>query len=335
MKLKRIWITWENQRRNRELSQAFGAELFELAAIDEIENPSKKYIHGIIKTLNILFKEKPQLVFCQNPSIVLSFVLVLIRHLFKIKLCVDAHNAGLFPKEGRSSFLCLLSRFVQRGADLTIVTNEKLKQHVEMSGGRAFVLQDRIPSIPIMAPLHLKGNENILFICSYASDEPYDIVFKAARNLDPGIFIYVTGDYRKKAAQVSGLPRNLVLTGYLPEREYIEMLNSVDATIDLTTREDCLVCGAYESLSVEKPIILSSSQALRGYFNMGAIYTENKATDIEKAVYEVLAKKEDLIKEIKQLKVLRNVEWRKRKNEIEEVLMAFSHDEIPVSERQL
>jgi len=332
---KRIWITWENQRRNRELSRAFEAELFELAEIDEIRNFIRKYFLGIIMTLKILWKEKPQLVFCQNPSIVLSFCLVIIKRLLKMKVCVDAHNAGLFPKEGNSFVLKFLSRFIQRKADLTIVSNERLKKYVEVNGGKSCILEDKIPSIPIEKPLNLQGRKNILFICSFANDEPYEVVFEAARNLDTGITIYVTGNYEGKVKQISKLSDNIIFTGYIPENEYIKMLNSVDVVIDLTTRENCLVCGAYESLSVEKPMILSDTQAIRSYFSMGAVYTDNTRADIEKAIYLVLDRKEELIEQVRQLKVLRNVEWQKRKNEIEEVLMALSHDEIPVSERQL
>ena len=57
--------------------------------------------------------------------------------------------------------------------------------------------------------------------------------------------------------------------------EYVSMLYSVDATIDLTNRENCLVCGAYESVAAGKPMILSKTQALMEYFNKGAVYVEH------------------------------------------------------------
>jgi hypothetical protein len=85
MKEKAAWITWENQRRNRELSKSLGIPLFELSEIDNISNPFRKYVTGIIKTLKILLEEKPELVICQNPSLVLALFLVF--KLFNTSIC--------------------------------------------------------------------------------------------------------------------------------------------------------------------------------------------------------------------------------------------------------
>ena len=324
MKKNSIWITWENQRRNRELSKALGIKLFELSEVDQIKSRFKKYVIGITKTLKIYIRERPNIVFCQNPSLILSLFFVLLKKLAGIKVVVDAHNGGLFPKEGRSLLLGHIARFVQRKADLTVVTNESLKKHVESNGGRGFVLPDKIPNIPITIPKKLKGRVNLLFICSYADDEPYEIVFKAAQNISPEICIYVTGNYQKKGIQQKQLPDNVVLTGFIPEDEYIEMLNSVDATIVLTSRENCLVCGAYETVAVEKPMILSNTNALKHYFSKGTIYTENTIEGLESAISDLLRKKDELNTQVRELKISRETDWQKKKEELEKRFFNYS-----------
>ena len=320
MERNSIWITWENQRRNRELSKAFNVKLFELSEIDQIKSRFKKYVIGITKTLKIYFGEKPEVVFCQNPSLILSLLFVLLKKITGIKVIVDAHNAGLFPKEGKSGILNLLSKVIQRYADLTIVTNEGLKEYVEKNGGKGFILQDKFPDIPILKPRKLRGESNILFICSVAEDEPYEAIFDAAKHLDSNMHIYVTGNYRKKGIRPSKMPDNISFTGFVPEEEYIEMLNSVDATIILTSRENCLVCGAYETVAVEKPMILSDTKALRDYFSMGAVYTENTIEGIKNAILEMIRKKEELSKEVKTLKKIRHSEWLEKKKNLEKRL---------------
>jgi glycosyltransferase involved in cell wall biosynthesis len=324
MRLKAIWITWENQRRNRELSRAFGTKLYELAYIDNIANPFKKYLAGIGKTIVILLREKPELVVCQNPSLILSSFLLSIKRLLKLRIVVDAHNAGLFPKEGRSRILMALSRLVQSRADLTLVTNDPLRRHVEMNGGRGFVLQDRIPDISGRKQRKLRGRENILFICSYADDEPYEVVFEAARNLNPDICFYVTGDYRKRGIDPSRIPDNVILLGFVPEEEYVGMLCSVDATIDLTTRENCLVCGAYETVAVEKPMILSKTKALMEYFNMGAVYAEHTHEAMERAIQEAIERKKVLTAKVKRLRIIRQKEWEEKKRNLEDILLKLA-----------
>lgn len=316
-----VWITWENQRRNRELSEALGVRLFEFAEIDEIRNVLVKYAKGAAKTLRVLFRERPTLIYCQNPSIVLAFLIVLAKPFNKAFVCVDAHNVGLFPREGRSAVLSAVARFIQRRADLTLVTNEALRRHVEGNGGRAFVLPDRIPRIETGESLRLEGTTNILFICSYAADEPYEIVFQAAEKIDPGVFIYVTGNYRKRGIRPEDLPGNVVLTGFLPEEEYCRMLGSVDGTIDLTTRRNCLVCGAYESVAVGKPMILSDTAALREYFSMGAVYTRHTAEAMAQAIEDHVARRGELSDEVRRLKDLREAEWEARRRELQERLL--------------
>jgi len=98
------------------------------------------------------------------------------------------------------------------------------------------------------------------------------------------------------------------------------MLNSVDATIILTSRENCLVCGAYETVAVEKPMILSDTKALRDYFSMGAVYTENTIEGIKNAILEMIRKKEELSKEVKTLKKIRHSEWLEKKKNLEKRL---------------
>ncbi len=307
-----VWITWESQRRNRELSSALGVRLYEYADIDDIEGFGGKYLKGLARTAGLIRREEPSLVFCQNPSLVLASFLVSVKKPAGFKVCVDAHNAGLFPREGRPSPLMAVSRYVQRFADLTLVTNEGLAAHVRRNGGRPFILPDRIPAVPDTGRAELQGGFNLLFICSYAEDEPYELVFEAARGLRDTC-IYVTGNCSKKGISREGLPPNVVLTGYLPECLYFRMLNSVDGTIDLTTRQDCLVCGAYESVGAVKPQILSDTPALRGHFHKGAVYTGHSVEALREAIRKLREHAGRLGDEARELKRELTARWELRK----------------------
>lgn len=313
---KSVWITWENQRRNREIANSLGVTIFELKEIDNIHNLLKKYINGIYKTFLILKTERPTIIFCQNPSLVLAFFLIFISFFSNKKIIVDAHNAGLFPCEGKAPLLNWLSRFVQKKSALTLVTNQSLAEIVFNNGGNPFVLQDKIPDISDRYRLDLRGDINILFICSFAADEPYEAVFQAANLIDHNICLYVTGNYCKNNIVPPTNTDNLILTGFLPEDEYIAMLQSVDATIDLTSRDNCLVCGAYESVAAGKPMILSNTKALKEYFSMGAIYTGHSPQELANAINQVMIRKESLQQEVIKLKSLRNAEWIVTKNQL-------------------
>ena len=234
---------------------------------------------------------------------------------------VDSHNAGLYPLKGRYKILNCVSRFIQRYADLTLVTNEFLKQNVENNGGRAFVLQNKIPELKRSKIKGLRGKYNILFICTYDDDEPYEIVFKAAKVIAKNIFIYVTGSFDIKGINTNDLPENVVFTDYIPEEEYISMFHSIDATIDLTNGENCLVCGAYESIAAGKLMVLLKTRALMEYFNNGSIYVEHNTESIVYGIRKVIKRKEELSKQVSDLRKIRVAEWQNQMNKLETILI--------------
>jgi glycosyltransferase involved in cell wall biosynthesis len=312
----RIWITWEVQRRNRTMSGQLDAALNELIFKG---NRFLRYPVLIARTAAVVMKNRPSILFVQNPSIVLALFAVSSKCIFRSPVVVDAHNAGVFPFEGRKPWANRLTGFILRKADLTIVTNPSLASHVSEAGGRPFSLPDPLPEIRrLKASRPLKGKRNVLFICTYAEDEPYLEVIKAASMLDPDIFVYISGNPKGKEKAFSHLlGPNTVLTGYLPEDEYINLFQSADAVIDLTTREDCLVCGAYEAITMEKPLVLSDTKALRAYFSNGAIFTDNTAEDLASKIMEALENAGTLRE---RLKGTLAANWEEMKNRLEKTL---------------
>lgn len=319
---KRIWITWENQRRNRTLSNALKAALFEF---DVRSNKFVRYLISVAETLTVFIKEKPDLIFVSNPSILLAFIAVNFGKIFNVSVVVDAHNAGIFPFEGTNSWANKIAFYLMRNADITIVTNERLADYVFNKGGKSFVLPDPIPEFTKFDTLgskkNLKGKYNIFYICTFAEDEPYLEVIKAARLLNNDTYVYISGKTNGKETEFKDiLPNNVILTNYLLEKEYIEMLYSIDTILVLTTLKDCLLCGAYEAVAVEKPLIVSNTETLRRYFSKGTLYTDNTHRDIALKINESLKNREMLTEEIKALKKQLTVEWDKRKNAFEELL---------------
>ena len=294
---KRIWIAWLHHRRNLELSRSFETTLHEFIW----KGPRfLRYPVLSIRTLLLLLRERPHIVFAQNPSIVLAFLLSLCRPFIHFRLIVDAHNAGLEPMQGRSSLLNFLAKYIIRKSDLTLVTNKALLQIVHRNQGKGYVLPD---SIPTFQDIHAKrkqldGENNILFICTFASDEPYREVIQAARLFDQKTVFYITGKYHKVGLQLDALPDNVRVTGYVPEDEYLSLLVSTDVILDLTTRENCLVCGAYESVAVGKPLIVSDTKALREYFYKGTLYTKNSSQDIAETIQKAIREKQTLTEQI-------------------------------------
>lgn len=309
--MKKIWITWEKHRRTSELISALpGVKLFQL----EMESPTLiRYPCLLYKTIVIVLRERPELVIVQNPSIALTFFMVTFGKLLVRHIVVDAHNAGLSPLYSDSKLLMPLYRLLQKRADLTIVTNKELSIDVGNNGGLPFIIEDRIPVFDEGNRVALKGKCNVVFVCTFEKDEPYREVIRAANLVDRSICIYITGKYEKVSSKIIDFsPSNVIFTGYLPDRDYLNLLTSCDLIIDLTLLEGCLVCGAYEATAIGKPVILSDTSALRNYFGEGAVFTENKAAAIARAINYALQHKEKLEKDILLLRSRLQAEWEEK-----------------------
>lgn len=298
------------------MSSALNAQLFQF---DFKTYRVLRYIKSAIFTIFTFIKERPDIIFVQNPSLVLAALAVNYGRLAKVTVIVDAHNAGVYPFDGRKWWANRLTTYLFRHAAITIVTNQALSGYIEQKGGKAVVLPDPLPvfgQVTVTKPL--KGRVNVLFICTFSSDEPYMEVIEAGRFISNDIFIYITGRYKHNVDKLREiLPKNIILTGYLAEHDFIQLLHSVDIVIDLTTREDCLVCGAYEAVSAEKVLIVSATKALKEYFHKGTLYTRNNRECLAKQIEKANIDKDRLTQDIIELKKEKVAEWVIRKAEFE------------------
>jgi|TARA_B100001057_G_C22850343_1_gene950718 glycosyltransferase involved in cell wall biosynthesis len=282
-----IWVTWEHQTRNKSLSGLLGIPLHEIVSE---KKGVKRYAESLLKTFQLIRSCKPDVVFCQNPSIVLGFFCVLVKKLLSFSLIVDEHNAGIFPLDGRNRVLNWVAQYIIRNADAVIVTNTSLANQCRSWCGNPIVVEDPLPdfagqysaNLPVFSGLAREDRRpfELLFICTWAPDEPYLNVLQAAEAFSSETLkITVTGNYNGKL-NVSELPDCVHLTGFLSKQDYVSQLANTDGVLVLTTREDCLNCGAYEAVSLLKPGILSDTSALRQYFSSGFLFTDNSVGDL-------------------------------------------------------
>jgi glycosyltransferase involved in cell wall biosynthesis len=301
-----IWITWERQRRNIGISSALEWPLYEM--IDNSPRPIR-YGRLIMETTRTLLREKPDVVCVQNPSIILALLGVLCKGIMGYRCIVDAHNSGLMPLEGRSAVLMKIARWIQRGADLTIVTNEEMKTLVEANGGRSVILPDRTPEVPPVEPVTLRGDRVVTYVCTFSEDEPYEAVIEAAGLLEEDIVVYITGNHRGRI-DAGSLPPNVELTGFIDEAVYWSLLASSDAVMVLTLREGCLVCGAYETVALGRPLILSDTEVLRSYFSRGCVYVSPDSRSIAEGIRIALKRDRELLAEIRRLRGELDRSWK-------------------------
>lgn len=301
-----LWLAWERHRRSRELAAAFGAPLREI--VFGGPRPLRHLLAGAT-TLAALARSRPRVLFVQNPSVFLAALAVAVRPLFHYVLVVDRHSNFRFDDTDAGLFN-LISNYSLRRADLTIVTNDSVAALVEAKGGRAFVLPDRLPRLMPGPSRPLAGRFNVVFVCTYSADEPYLQVIDAARRLAPDIHLYVTGNSARLPARVRrGAPANLTFTGFIPAADYETLLGAADAVMALTDRHHTLLCGAYEAVSLGKPLVTSSTAALAAYFRQGSIRTVHDPDAIAAALVRARDECRSLRVEIAALRSQLRADW--------------------------
>jgi glycosyltransferase involved in cell wall biosynthesis len=319
---KQIFLAWiKFQRRPSNMQSWFGFELIFIPSRIRLKILKPlDYLSNGFKTLRVLFRERPNVIWIQLPPTPLLTLALLYKQLNKKTiLIVDCHN-GLFATRWRK-FLGDMTSLNQ--ADIIITHNSVIGDIAAKEG----VLRDKMmvletkpvdKTIGAATPVPMPGH--ILMPCAFAYDEPLSVVFEAA-TLAPEITFLISGDSRKNAGNhdLTNLPKNVKLTGYLSNSEYEQLFRAVDAVLGLTTETHVQLSVANEATGFEKPMVLSDTPLLRELFHRGAIYVDTlDANSIANGVKATIVNKSELGKEVQILKKQRNERWEKQASNLKE-----------------
>lgn len=318
------FLTWIEHRRTRELCRRLDLELVEL--ISE-KRGLRRYLELVPKTITFLRRRRPSALAVQTPSIVLSVLALLARPWLGFRLVLDAHNEAIEPYLHRAWPARAVTYWLIRAANRVIVSNRQLAEIVKQRQGIPIVLMDPLPSPPETTRTRLSSRYSAVVISTFAGDEPIDAIFAAARIAGDDFQFFVTGNADKLPVAVrQKMPPNTTLTGYLADADYWSLLASVDVVIDLTTMDNCLVCGAYEAIAVGKPLVLSNNAASISAFAGFAEFTDNRPHDIAAAIMRVRDRHESLQAAIPGLRTEFDARWTAQSRLLRDFLASELHN---------
>jgi glycosyltransferase involved in cell wall biosynthesis len=306
---KMLFISWiSHSRRSQLIADQFGMKLYLIHSLKRRPYLAPlRYFLQTIKTWAILMREKPKVVFVQNPPIFAPLIVYLYAKLWGARYIIDAHTTALLSSVWQWSMP--LHGFLSRRAIATIVTNEHLENIVKGWRAKTFIIADIPGSFAQGTPYPLNGKFSVAVINTFAADEPIGEVLQAAGTL-PEVQFYITGDpIRAKKTFLQEHPDNVKFTGFLPDAEYLGLLRGVQAIMVLTTRDHTMQRGACEAVSLGKPIITSNWPLLQNYFNRGTIHVDNSCAGIRAGVIKMQREQKVLEKEIILLQQERRLEW--------------------------
>lgn len=275
-----------------------------------------KYVLQTVRTLQVLFSERPTAIHVQNPPFVCGLVVDLYCRLTGAKYVLHYHSAAF---AGIWRWALPIQKLLARRAATNIVTNQHWAAIVRGWGGHAMVMIDPFLDLPVCRTFPVKAGFNVAFVCTFAPDEPVEAVLAAATLL-PEVNFYITGNIKKLSADLlAQTPPNVTFTGFLdPYREYPGLLRAADAIMVLTTRDYTLQLGGCEAVAAGKPLITSDWPYLREVFGKGTVYVSASAESIRDGVVSVRQRYNALAQEIVALREQSREEWDVRLRQLRE-----------------
>ena len=304
---------------------------FELEFID-ISLPKRylkpfEYCLKTWKTLSLLFSFKPAVIWVQLPPTFLLHILFVYKYLFNRNCLIvaDCHNATFRkPWVKVPGFRLLLER-----CDFVFVHNSTVEQQIQqlfkLSNAQLHTLEDP----PAAIKCDSKDSASIpfsrpWFICpsSFNKDEPVAAILSAA-SLAPQLTFVLTGNKQRAMANhdISALPKNVKLPGFLPTEEFNQLLCEADAIMGLTLLDGIQLSVANEAVGANQPLVLANTNTLRKLFYKGAVYIDaNDAHSIASGCLEAVARNKQLREEIAELRRERQAMWLKQFQLVKEPL---------------
>jgi hypothetical protein len=245
----------------------------------------------------LVLRRRPRALVVVSPPFVAGLVLVPLARLLGARVAVDLHSAALVEPAWRP--FQPLQRWVCRLAGAAVVTLPGLEAALERQGVPAIVLPDPLPEMPetpetpdvpdlpdagATRPAIPGEGPLVVAVCGWGNDEPIEALVEAARGA--AWRLAVTG---RPTRRLPPTVPNVTLTGFLSPPEYPALLRAADAVVVLTTRDDTLLAGAWEALAVERPLVLSGTDALRQTFGPEVVYADADPTSIRNGIERVLA----------------------------------------------
>jgi glycosyltransferase involved in cell wall biosynthesis len=307
------FIAWApGDSRPKSISAALGGEqrtFYDLGIVRKWLVPLR-YVVSSVRTMAYLARRRPRSLIVQAPPVPAAFIAWLYARLAKVPVVIDSHPAsfglsGAFIDRGMLPLLGWLAPRV----DGCIVTVDDLGRLVEGWGGTPLVLHEAPPPWPDVTVERPEGKpRRVLFISTFAPDEPLDEVIEAARRM-PDVTVAVTGDIRRlPARQREAAPANVEWTGWLSGDDYVRALAGADAIVSLTDRSQSVPRSAYEAVYAGRPLVTSDWPSMHDLFPY-AEHVGNDPDGIVAGIRSVLDRNEELLAKADEACDLQSARW--------------------------
>jgi hypothetical protein len=282
-----------------------------------------RYLLSAARTVAYLLRRRPRAVMVQAPPVPAVAIAWAWSRLARVPLLIDSHPASFGTEQARADRVMrpLLAWLVPRTAGC-IVTTPRLGEQISRWSGRPLVVHEA--PMPWAERVRQRGcstARRVLFVCTFAPDEPVMQVLEAATRL-PDVTFAITGDLRRlPAAARLAAPGNVQWVGYLDATDYVAALEQADVVMSLTVRPESVARSAHEGVDALRPMVISGGPHMRDLFPY-AVFVENQVESIAAGVAEALGRCEELSEKAIDARAVQHRRWREQLADIHAALEA-------------
>jgi glycosyltransferase involved in cell wall biosynthesis len=323
--LRVTFIAWTRfDRRSDLLARHLGATMHFISVGRRgwVVDAPRRYVAQSMRTWRVLGAERPDVILVQNPPVFCVLVVFLYCRLHGAEYVIDSHTSAFLSTRWRP-FLWM-HRVLSASAAATLVHNDAQGMTVKAWECRYLIVPDPVGGYPEGEAATLEGQFKVAVVCTFAEDEPIGVVLKAAEALRE-IHFYLTGDLNVAPRNLpERCPANAHFTGFMPYEGYLSVLRGADAIVDLTTREDTLLCGAYEAVSLGKPVVVSDWPLLKRRFYRGVVHVKNTVEGVCDGLRQVMSDGGAMTIEVERLRSELESEWARSLGELNSLMAELS-----------
>ncbi len=247
-----------------------------------------RYLALFLRTLLLLFRERPDVVYAQNPPIFCPLTCLMYSRLAGKKLLVDHHSVWQLKTVGGpvGRVIGFLERFVASSAYANTAPNSEWASQLRRMGGRRVeLIHDYVPRNPNSRDesLRRKYSQTQVIAIAAHGGHPLEMMESegAAAGQVAGLTLLISGpeEKLKRRFQAMKVPRSVKYLGFLPRDEYERLKASCDFAVNVTVEPHTLSHVLFEFVASKLPTITSRKMVVQEVFGDSLQYLDMNHTE--------------------------------------------------------
>ena len=253
-------------------------------------NVAFRYLYCSVKTIGLLAFRRPSELSLLNQPFLLAAIAVFYGLVARVPVILDCHSKVYDPE-----YPALLRRFYRwasRNVVVNINHNVDDSRIVQSYGGESVIISSIPFRLPVSHVTEATSKGYVFCVCSFAADEPLNVIIDAARGVDAAF--YITGNYRKRADELVHVPDNVRLLGFVEATEYYGLMQSAGVVLTLSNRSRIMQMAVEEALVLGVPVVTNFSPVLQSVLPNGGTFVELDGSAVAEGIKTALSNQETL-----------------------------------------